>query len=692
MASLLPLPRVRTRSESGSSCLSSRAGDCDTDEPRDPFYHPTKGTNCCPVRTHDLWVWFRKVKIFALVLLLLFAVVVVKLGNNSEPVHVSIKGPFLSRPLANITNVFTRVTLVGISNETSGDLVILKELFRAPTAPADAAKALTDTVIQEVINLHEFRDRRCRLLIEVEGPQGSNYSLQVQVTPKQEEFGISIPLAFVVLAVLYILIGFELVHRTLAALIGATLAVAFLSIVGERPSLERVVSWLDVETLCLLFGMMVLVGILCETGFFDYAAVLAYRLSRGRVWPMISMLCLFAAVISAFLDNVTTILLMTPVTIKLCEVMSLDPKQVLIILVLYSNIGGAATPVGDPPNVIIISNHMVKALGINFTSFTLHMLPGIILCAMGAFAFLRFYFRNPSTLRLNTTEAVEIEHEIDVWRKAVHSLAEYSRDESHVRDILSKKVRKLVRQQSKKSHYVRSMDFRENLRTLSDKYKIRKWSLLIKSGLVLLVVIVLFFMQSIPNVHLSLGWIAILGAVTLMILADLSELEGVIARVEWTTLIFFGALFVVMEALSELKLLLFVGHVTENWIRGVCQESRLIVSILIVTWVSSVVSSFVDNIPFTTVMIKVVTGLGESDLGLRLIPLVYSLAFGSCLGGNGTLIGASANVVCAGVAEQHGYKFSFVQFLRIGFPVMVLTTAISTGWLLLCHVVLQWDS
>ncbi|EEC11110.1 pink-eyed dilution protein, putative, partial [Ixodes scapularis] len=535
-----------------------------------------------------------------------------------------------------------------------------------------------------------------RLLVEVDGPPGSSYAMQVQVTPKQEEFGISIPLAFIVLSVLYLLIGFELVHRTLAALIGATMAVAFLSIrmaLPQRPSLERVVSWLDVETLCLLFGMMVLVGILCETGFFDYAAVLAYRLARGRVWPMISMLCLFAAVISAFLDNVTTILLMTPVTIKLCEVMSLDPKQVLIIMVLFSNIGGAATPVGDPPNVIIISNHMVKALGINFTSFTLHMLPGILLCAVGAFAFLRFYFRDPRTLRLDVTEAVEIEHEIDVWRKAVHSLSEYSRDESHVRDVMSKKVRKLVRQQSKKSHHVRSTDFRENLRTLSEKYKIRNWSLLIKSGLVLLVVILLFFMQSIPNVHLSLGWIAILGAVTLMILADLSELEGVIARVEWTTLIFFGALFRSgPQALSELKLLLYVGHVTESWIRGVSQESRLVVSILIVTWVSSVVSSFVDNIPFTTVMIKIVTGLGESDLGLRLVPLVYALAFGSCLGGNGTLIGASANVVCAGVAEQHGYKFSFVQFLRIGFPVMLLTTAISTGWLLLCHVVIQWDS
>ncbi|KAK8770018.1 hypothetical protein V5799_013518 [Amblyomma americanum] len=273
----------------------------------------------------------------------------------------------------------------------------------------------------------------------------------------------------------------------------------------QRPSLTQVVSWLDVETLCLLFGMMILVGVLCETGFFDYAAVLAYRLAHGRIWPMVTMLCAFTAIISAFLDNVTTILLMTPVTIKLCEVMDLDPKHVLIILVIFSNIGGAATPVGDPPNVIIISNPSVRSLNI-FRIF-------------GSF---------------------------------------------------------------------------------------------------------------------NAGWTAILGAVMLMVLADTRELDAVIARVEWTTLIFFGALFVVME-------------------------------------------------------IKIVTGLGESDLGLKLGPLVYALAFGACLGGNGTLIGASANVVCAGVAEQHGYKFSFFEFFRIGFPLMLLTTALSTAWLLTCHVLLNWD-
>ncbi|KAL1445788.1 hypothetical protein MTO96_044820, partial [Rhipicephalus appendiculatus] len=175
-------------------------------------------------------------------------------------------------------------------------------------------------------------------------------------------------------------------------------------------------------------------------------------------------------------------------------------------------------------------------------------------------------------------------------------------------------------------------DFRENLRILSENYRIREPALLVKSTVVLVCVIVLFFLQSIPSIHLTLGWIAILGAVMLMVLADTRELDAVIARVEWTTLIFFGALFVVMEALVELKLLLYVGHLTQNWIRSVHHDSRLIVSIIIITWVSALASSFVDNIPFTTVM------------------------------ATEPLIGASANVVCAGVAEQHGYKFSFFEF------------------------------
>lgn len=166
--------------------------------------------------------------------------------------------------------------------------------------------------------------------------------------------------AAAVLCGLYVMIIWEIVNRTFAAIIASTLSVGILAALNSRPSMATIMGWIDVETLLLLFGMMILVAILSETGVFDYLAVYAYKITNGHVWPLINCLCLFTAVLSSFLDNVTTVLLMTPVTIRLCEVMCLNPVPILMCMVIYSNIGGALTPVGDPPNVIIASNSYIS--------------------------------------------------------------------------------------------------------------------------------------------------------------------------------------------------------------------------------------------------------------------------------------------------------------------------------------------
>ncbi|XP_018494348.2 P protein [Galendromus occidentalis] len=607
-------------------------------------------------------------------------------------------GPFLPQSLSNLSNVDTVFALVRRFPDGGHEVIQGHEPLVVPTAPPTTGPQVHQSTIE-----HSFRipvtellenGGNLEILVQARKLKGQ-ISVSMLVNPFTEFTQISLIMAAVVLVGLYVLIIFELCHRTLAAMIGATAAISCLALTGDRPDLKKVVSWLDVETLCLLFGMMVIVAILCETGFFDYMAVLAFRVARGNVWPMITTLCLFTAVISAFLDNVTTILLMTAVTIKLCEVMNLDPRKVLITLVIFSNLGGAATPIGDPPNVIIISNAKVLLSGINFTTFTLHLLPGVALSAIGAYIFLRVFYRDESSLRhQQPQEVVEIQHEIDIWQKACRSLSEYSRDESYVRTILKKKVKNLktiYRKKLVESSSPSRDDFKHNLEQLSAKYKIRNWPLLIKSGIVLTVVIILFFIQSIPDLNLSLGWIAIYGALALLVLADTDELEGIFGRVEWTTLLFFAALFVVMEALTELGLLQFIGNQTEKWILAVNEEHRLVVGIIIITWVSAFASCFIDNIPFTTVMVKIVAALGESEgLNLPVQPLIYALAFGACFGGNGTLIGASANVVCAGVAEHHGYRFTFMDFFRVGFPVMIVTTTIATGWLLFTHALLGW--
>ncbi|XP_035663248.1 P protein-like [Branchiostoma floridae] len=508
----------------------------------------------------------------------------------------------------------------------------------------------------------------------------------------------SVLIAAIILGFVYVLITFDLVHRTIAAIIGALAALAALAMLNERPTLEHIMGWIDFETLSLLFGMMILVAIFMETGFFDYVAIKCYKLSRGRVWVLIFILCLLAGVVSAFLDNVTTILLMVPVTIRLCEVMNLDPKYVLIAIVMFSNIGGTSTAVGDPPNVIIISNARFQAEGIDFATFTLHLFLGIIPVYIFGFILLRIIYMCKPLFNKEHPEIVELKHEIKIWRQTAQRVTPASREENTVKALLTQKVLTLENTLKKKLYNLNRQrpedtNWQASLAELEDKYKIQDTWLLMKSGLVMMAVILLFFLHSfVPSLHLNLGWIAMLGAIWLLVLADYKDLEMIMHRVEWSTLLFFAALFVLMEALHELGLLDWIGQRTAELIQSVPEQNQLAVAIILILWVSAVASSFIDNIPFTTAMIPIIISLADDpNLNLPLRPLVWSLAFGACLGGNGTLIGASANVVCAGLAEQRGYGFSFVEFFKVGFPMMVVTTLVAMIYLLICHGVIGWD-
>ncbi|KAM4699346.1 P protein [Discoglossus pictus] len=509
-----------------------------------------------------------------------------------------------------------------------------------------------------------------------------------------------VTIAAVILAGVYVLIIFEIVHRTLAAMLGSLAALAALAAVGDRPSLVKVVEWIDYETLALLFGMMILVAVFSDTGFFDYCAVKAYQLSRGRVWPMIIILCLIAAILSAFLDNVTTMLLFTPVTIRLCEVLNLDPRHVLIAEVIFTNIGGAATAVGDPPNVIIVSNQELRKVGLDFAGFTGHMFFGICLVLLVSFPFLRILYWNKKLYNKEPSEIVELKHEIHVWRLTAQRINPASREETAVKCLLMQKVLTLESLLRKKLRTFQRQISQEdknwetNIQELQKSHGISDKILLIKCLSVLGLVIITFFLHSfVPGIHLDLGWIAILGALWLLILADVHDFEIILHRVEWATLLFFAALFVLMEALAHLHLIEYIGEQTAVLIKAVPEDQRLAIAIILVVWVSALASSLIDNIPFTAAMIPVLINLSQdADVNLPVKPLIFALAIGACFGGNGTLIGASANVVCAGIAEQHGYGFSFMEFFRLGFPMMIVSTTIGMSYLLISHVVLKWNT
>lgn len=441
----------------------------------------------------------------------------------------------------------------------------------------------------------------------------------------------------------YVLIIFEWVHRTLAASIGGIVAVGALIYYMEGSlTLGQTAMMIDWDTIGLLLGMMVMVGVLSHTGLFEWFAVQAYKRSGGSVWALVVILCIVTAVLSAFLDNVTTMLLLTPVTIKLAKVLNLPPVPLLVAEVMFSNIGGAATMIGDPPNIIIGNGMSKTALAggdydslasqaISFNDFIINLAPGVLMTVVPTFMFLRWMHKDVFCTR-------------------------------------------------------RDRDVSE----LEAQYGIKDFSLLVRAGSVLVLVILGFFLH--PLIHLPVAWVALIGAVLTLVLTTPHELEEALEKVEWTTLLFFAGLFVLVHSLDYMGVINWIGDQIVAVISNFEDKgTQLTVAVLLLLWVSAIASAFIDNIPYTATMVPVVLLLAlpvehGGDLELPLQPLIWALAFGACLGGNGTLIGASANVVTAGMAEEAGYRISFNEFFKTGFPVMILTTTIVTFYVLFVYV------
>lgn len=439
-----------------------------------------------------------------------------------------------------------------------------------------------------------------------------------------------------ILLFVYALIISEVVHRTLAAAVGGLAAIVALNYykAGDALTLAETTTLIEWETIGLLLGMMVMVGIISHTGIFEWFAVEAYKKSGGNVWTLVVILCAVTAVLSAFLDNVTTMLLLTPVTIQLARVLDLNPIPLLIAEVLFSNIGGAATMIGDPPNIIIGSMMSETAIekagysdlasdGVTFNDFIIELAPGIMLTIVPTFMMLKWMYAE-----------------------------EFSGE--RIRDV----------------------------EELESKYGVKDAKMLKTSGAVLILVILGFFLN--PVLHIPVSWVALVGAVVMLLVTDRHDLEEPLEKVEWTTLIFFAGLFVLIHSLQHLGVISWIGDQVEAAIVSFDEEYRFVAALVIILWVSAVASAFIDNIPYTITMIPVVLQI-SSSLQLDLGPMIWALAFGACLGGNGTLIGASANVVTAGMSEEAGYPISFNEFFKAGFPVMLMTVSIITGYVVMVY-------
>ncbi len=429
----------------------------------------------------------------------------------------------------------------------------------------------------------------------------------------------------VVFSLAYILIGFELLHRTVAALLGAAFMLLISYTIGTiNPeyhilTYEAAIKSIDLNVIFLLMGMMIIIGVLKHTGVFQWCAYMTYKLAKGNVYLLTVYLIIFTAIVSAFLDNVTTMLLLTGVAIEICKALSINPLSMLMPLILASNIGGTSTLIGDPPNVLIGSY-----AGLNFLEFVKALGPICAICIVVLFVYTKL-----------------------IWGK------EYSR--AKVEDV---------------DKYIKELRL---------KYRITDKKLLAYCLGILAFVVFLFLTESIWHMEVCIA--ALFGAsvlVTIGILMDRVDLIDLIEKdIEWPTLMFFIFLFMLVAAVESTGLLDMIAD-------GILKLSKgsFVVACSLILWIAAFMSAFIDNIPFTATMLPIVGYLSSKIPGAG-ETLWWALALGACLGGNGTIIGASANVVTIGIAESQGYRTTFGDFMKTAFPLMIITIALGEAWLLL---------
>jgi Na+/H+ antiporter NhaD/arsenite permease-like protein len=436
------------------------------------------------------------------------------------------------------------------------------------------------------------------------------------------EISLSLRLTSLGLLAVYVLLSFEIVHRTTIAMVGATFVILIGILTGlfdASTSFEFAISSIDFNTIGLLLGMMIIVAILGETGVFEYLGVRMSKASKGNMWRLMVMFCVFTATISMLIDNVTTLLLIVPITISVFKTLKISPIPFILAQVLASNVGGTATLIGDPPNILIGS-----AANIDFSSFIINMGPTVGISLFASLFILKFQFRK------------------------------YLEQKPHnIEDLLSQ----------------------------DEKVLIKDRSVLKKSLAVLLGVIFLFVIHGSINIEPSI--IALSGAGILMIVAK-SRPEHVLRQVDWSTLIFFAGLFIIISGAVKAGAIDLLSTIVLQISGG---NPWLLFFMII--WISAIASAFMDNIPFAATMIPLIFAIYNTESvaavfgSLAINPLWWALSLGVGFGGNGTLIGSSAGIVATGLAEINGHRITFNQFLRVGFPFMIASVAVGSIVLLI---------
>lgn len=472
------------------------------------------------------------------------------------------------------------------------------------------------------------------LLIQRPHFQPLRYPLSaVQVSTLQEGGSVSLPAvqlqrdittAFWLAAAIFLLvlaiIAFGLLHNTLAALLGAALlfAASYLGpLLHEGLFVFRfpdALGYVDWNVIFLIMGMMIIIAVVENTGIFQWLALFAYRVSGGRSFLLLPILMLFTGFASAFLDNVTTMLLMTPITVQIALALGINPLALLMPEVMASNVIGVSTLVGTPTNILIGSFG-----SISFNDFLRNLTPGVLVAFLGL---------------------------------VIYSALSYRKELASASGISSTLMARL-----------------EERGGITEPEHLRKAGV-VGGGMLLL------FMLG-ERFHLLPSVTALMGATALLVWIQ-PDIEQMIEAVDWTTLVFFIALFIVVGGIQEVGLISMMASLIGKWV-----GTSLLLSMLAVTWLSAGFSMLIANIPFTAAMLPIIRFLSAAVPGAGNKSLYYCLSVGAAMGGNGSLIGASANMVTAGIADSAGYPMTYRYFLRKGLPALVITVGLASIWLLI---------
>ncbi len=423
---------------------------------------------------------------------------------------------------------------------------------------------------------------------------------------------LTVLIGFGILILLYALLILEYFHRTVAAGFTAAVTLMILIVIGFR-NFEEIIMGIDIDTIVLLMSMMTMVTIMAHSNLFAYLAVKLIKKTHNSPFGLMAILGLTTGILSGYIDNVTTVVLISPIILDIAKKTRIDPRPLLLTIVFESNIGGTATLIGDPPNILIGT-----AANLGFNDFLINLGPIAAVDMIAALFLLKIMYRKWR----------------DEWRKRV----EHTRIVEEI-----------------------SIDY----------------PLMMKSIAAFILTIILFLLEDVIGYPPAIP--AVIGTGILLATASREvSIHMALEGVEWTTLVFFVFMFIVIRGIEILGVMDFIA----NSIATLHLPLELL--IIIIVWVSALLSALVDNIPFVMSMIPVIKQL-NTMMGISSPVLFWALSLGGCLGGNGTLVGASANIVVASIAEKHGYNISFKYFFKQGLPVTILTVFLATIYLLLFY-------